>query len=67
MGLGSCRLAHRSIRHECLDQIIVLDKRSLQRTLRSNYHKWPTHLALGTDTRDSRRTQGLAEEDYGDS
>ena len=64
MGLGSCRLAHRSIRHECLDQI-VLDKRSLQRTLRSNYHKWPTHLALGRDTRDSRRTQGLAEEDYG--
>ena len=43
MGLGSCRLAHRSIRHECLDQIIVLDSCSARC---SNYHKWPTDLAL---------------------
>jgi transposase InsO family protein len=53
-----------SIRRECLDHVIVFDELSLQHTLSAYalyYHKWRTHLALGKDTPDSRRTQAVAE------
>ena len=41
-----------SMRRECVDHVIVLNKRSLQRILRSYvdyYHHWRTHLSLGKD------------------
>ena len=53
-----------SIRRECLDHMIVFDERALQRTLSayaSYYHNWRTHLSLGKDPPDSRRTQAWAE------
>jgi transposase InsO family protein len=49
-----------SIRRECLDHMIVFGERSLHRTLSlyaSYYHNWRTHLALGKDAPQSRRTQ----------
>ena len=49
-----------SIRRECLDHMIVFSERSLHRTLTeyaSYYHTWRTHLSLGKDTPQSRRTQ----------
>jgi putative transposase len=41
-----------SIRRECLDQVIVLHERHLQRILPgyfAYYHSWRTHLSLGMD------------------
>jgi len=41
-----------SIRRECLNHLIVLNERSLHRTLtsfNSYYHNWRTHLSLGKD------------------
>ena len=46
-----------SIRHECLDHIIVWNERSLRRTLGSYldyYHQWRTHLSLNKDAPESR-------------
>src|SRR5436305_821572 len=53
-----------SIRRECLDHIIVVDQRSLVRTLTrscSYYHCWRTHLSLDKDAPDSRRSQAERE------
>jgi transposase InsO family protein len=53
-----------SIRRECLDHMIVFDERSLHRTLSAYvryYHSWRTHLSLGKDAPQSRRTQPPAE------
>ena len=47
-----------SMRRECVDHVIVLNERSLQRILRSYidyYHHWRTHLSLGKDAPVSRR------------
>jgi transposase InsO family protein len=41
-----------SIRRECLDQVIILHERHLQRILSgyfAYYHRWRTHLSLGMD------------------
>ena len=49
-----------SIRRECLDHMIVYDERCLHRTLTSYssyYDSWRTHLSLGKDAPQSRRTQ----------
>jgi transposase InsO family protein len=49
-----------SIRRECLDHIIVLNKRHLKRTLASYfdyYHHWRTHLSLGMDAPEYRPVQ----------
>ncbi len=55
-----------SIRRECLDNIIVLNKRHLKRTLASYfdyYHRWRTHLSLDMDAPEHRPVQppGLGE------
>ncbi len=55
-----------SIRRECLDHIIVLNKRHLKRTLASYfdyYHRWRTHLSLDMDAPEHRPVQppGLGE------
>ena len=53
-----------SIRRECLDHMIVFSEQSLRRTLmayNSYYHNWRTHLSLGKDAPQPRRTQGPAE------
>jgi transposase InsO family protein len=53
-----------TIRRECLDHVIVFSERSLRRTLRSYcayYHQWRTHLSLGKDAPQHRRTQLPAE------
>ena len=52
-----------SMRRECVDHVIVLNERSLQRTLRSYvdyYQHWRTHLALGKDPPVSRRVEPAA-------
>src|SRR5205807_81063 len=52
------------IRRECLDHIIVVDERSLVRTLTrycSYYHSWRTHLLLDKDAPDRRRSQAQTE------
>jgi putative transposase len=49
-----------SIRRECLDHMIVFGERSLHRALTAYaryYHSWRTHLSLGKDAPESRRTQ----------
>jgi putative transposase len=49
-----------TIRRECLDHIVVFGERSLRRTLSSYfayYHHWRTHLSLGKDAPEPRRTQ----------
>jgi len=49
-----------SIRRECLDNIIVLNKRHLKRTLVSYfdyYHHWRTHLSLDMDSPEHRPVQ----------
>ncbi len=49
-----------SIRRECLEHVIVLNERSLQRMLRSYvdyYHHWRTHLSLGKDPPVSRAVE----------
>jgi putative transposase len=41
-----------SIRHECLDHVIIWNERSLRRMLQqylAYYHDWRTHLALAKD------------------
>src|SRR3954469_17232817 len=53
-----------SIRRECLDHVIVFGERSLRRALASYvsyYHSWRTHLSLGKDAPQFRRTQACAE------
>jgi len=53
-----------SIRRECLDHIIVLGERSVRRALASYvsyFHSWRTHLSLGKDAPQFRRTQLSAE------
>jgi putative transposase len=53
-----------SIRRECLDYIIIFGERSLHRALASYasyYHSWRTHLSLGKDAPQFRRTQPTAE------
>ena len=47
-----------SIRRECLDHVIVINERSLERTLKSfssYYHCWRTHLSLGIDAQKADR------------
>jgi putative transposase len=49
-----------SIRRECLDSVIVLNKRHLKRTLTSYfdyYHRWRTHLSLDMDAPEHRPVQ----------
>ena len=49
-----------SIRRECLNHVIVLNERTLHRTLTSfssYYHTWRTHLSLCKDAPQGRRTQ----------
>ena len=49
-----------SIRRECLEHVIVLTERSLQRMLRAYvdyYHHWRTHLSLGKDPPVSRAVE----------
>src|SRR4051794_35605093 len=53
-----------TIRRECLDHVIVFNERSLRRALTSYvsyYHSWRTHLSLGKDAPQFRRTQACAE------
>ena len=53
-----------SIRRECLDHVIVFSEGSLRRTLiaySAYYHDSRTHLALGKDAPQPRRTQGPAD------
>jgi transposase InsO family protein len=53
-----------SLRRECLDHMIVFGERSLRRALASYvsyYHSWRTHLSLGKDAPQFRRTQACAE------
>ena len=49
-----------SIRHECLDHVIILDERHIMRILRSYidyYHSCRTHLSLGKDAPEPRPVQ----------
>jgi putative transposase len=49
-----------SIRRECLDHVLVFSEGSLRRTLTAYftyYHHWRTHLSLGKDAPEPRRTQ----------
>src|SRR5947209_14055445 len=53
-----------SLRRECLDHIIVFGEGSRRRALASYvsyYHNWRTHLSLGKDAPQFRRTQASAE------
>ena len=52
-----------SMRRECVDHVVVLNERSLQRILRSYidyYQHWRTHLALGKDPPVSRAVEPAA-------
>ena len=52
-----------SMRRECIDHVLVLNERSLQRVLRSYidyYQHWRTHLALGKDPPVSRAVEPAA-------
>ena len=49
-----------SVRRECLDHIIVLNRAHLHRLLQNYfayYHSWRTHLGLGKDPPEGRRVQ----------
>ena len=49
-----------SIRRECLDSVIVLNKRHLKKTLAryfDYYHRWRTHLSLDMDAPEHRHVQ----------
>ena len=49
-----------SIRRECLDHLIVLNRAHLYRVLESYiayYHHWRTHLGLDKDAPEARRVQ----------
>lgn len=75
MGMKECPIAPRSpwqnsyvervigsIRRECLDHIIVLDRRHLIRILRSYfayYHQWRPHRSLVMDSPDGRSVHSL--------
>jgi putative transposase len=51
-----------SIRRECLDHVIVFDRESLRRMLRSYfcyYHRSRLHLSLDKDSPDSRSVQSV--------
>ena len=53
-----------SIRHECLDHVIVLGDRHLRRVLTAYltyYHEARTHLSLEKDSPTLRRVQGTTE------
>ena len=53
-----------SSRRECLDHIVVFGQRPLHRALASYafyYHGWRTHLSLGKDAPQFRRTQACTE------
>ena len=46
-----------TIRHDCLDHVVVLNERHLKRILSSffnYYHRWRTHLSLEMDSPESR-------------
>jgi transposase InsO family protein len=49
-----------SIRHECLDHVIIWNERGLRRHLRryvAYYHRWRPHLSLDKDAPIPRATQ----------
>ena len=49
-----------TIRHDCLDHVVVLNERHLKRMLSSYfnyYHRWRTHLSLEMDSPESRALQ----------
>ncbi len=49
-----------SIRRDCQDHVIVMNKRHLKRMLTryfDYYHRWRTHLSLGIDSPESRPVQ----------
>ena len=51
-----------SVRHECLDHVIVWNERSVRRHLQrylADYHGWRTHLSLDTDAPSPRAVQPL--------
>jgi putative transposase len=51
-----------SIRRECLDNVIVLNKRHLKKTLSSYFdycHRWRTHLSLDMDAPEHRPVQPI--------
>jgi putative transposase len=51
-----------SIRRECLDHVIILDRDSLRRILHayfSYYHRSRLHLSLDKDAPDSRSVQSV--------
>jgi hypothetical protein len=51
-----------SIRHECLDHVIVLNERHLKRVLReylAYYHGYRTHQSLEMDAPNRRAAQSL--------
>ncbi len=53
-----------SMRRECVDHVVVLNERSLQRILRSYvdyYHHWRTHLTLGRDPPVGRAVEPAAQ------
>ena len=53
-----------SVRRECLDHIIVLNRAHLHRILQSYftyYHSWRTHLGLNKDAPENRRVQSQEE------
>jgi len=55
-----------SVRRECLDRVIVLDRSHLHRMLESYfayYHGWRTHLGLEKDAPELRRVQTADEGD----
>ena len=55
-----CEVSERSIRRDCLGDVIVLDERHLRRVLGSYldyYHRSRTHLSLGKDAPDGRPIQ----------
>ena len=59
MSMQTARLIG-SIRRECVDHVIVLNEKSLRRTLRSYfeyYHGSRCHLGLNKDTPDLREVQ----------
>jgi putative transposase len=50
-----------SVRRECLDQVIVLNGRHLQRHLGDyfqHYHRWRCHRSLAMDCPEPRPVQG---------
>jgi transposase InsO family protein len=53
---------HGSLRHECLNHVIILNERHLKHILKSYweyYHQYRTHLALGKDTPQTRPVEPI--------